>query len=44
MWNEKKLCKIIMLQDSVSGKTNQTFRTPYTTQHKIGGAVPVRTF
>ena len=30
-----------MIQDPVTGKAEQTFRTPYTLQHKIGGLVQV---
>ena len=25
-----------------TGMLNQTFRTPYTTQHKMGGVIPVK--
>ena len=28
-------------KDPATGMLNQTFRTPYTTQHKIGGVIPV---
>ena len=31
-----------VIQDPATGMSNQTFRTPYTAQHKIGGFVPVR--
>ena len=33
--------KYNMIQDPVTGKAEQTFRTPYTLQHKIGGLVQV---
>ena len=28
--------------DPATGMLNQTFRTPYTTQHKMGGVIPVK--
>ena len=37
----KKMSKIY-IQDPKSGILDQTFRTPYTLQHRIGGFVPVR--
>ena len=33
--------KYNMIQNPVTGKAEQTFRTPYTLQHKIGGLVQV---
>ena len=29
-------------KDPATGMLNQTFRTPYTTQHKMGGVIPVK--
>ena len=29
-------------KDPSTGMLNQTFRTPYTTQHKMGGVIPVK--
>ena len=38
--NQMKILNLIF-QDPVTGKAEQTFRTPYTLQHKIGGLVQV---